>query len=427
MTGPPEDQRSLEAYRTHLSANYAELLERLGLDVTAPDAYGATVRDARGRSYIDLVAGYGVFNFGHNPRPVLDALTEELRAGPARGGPFLNAPLAELARCLAGLTGGVLSKVFVCSTGAEAVDTALKLARLSTRRREIVGARGAFHGFTLGALSVSGIPAQTRLYEPLLPGVRHVPFGDVDALAAAVSNETAAVILEPIQAEVGAETPPNGYLAAARAICNATGAVLIIDEVRTGMGRTGPLFAMESEGVMPDVVVAGKSLAAGIVPIGAVLAHPRLWGRFGQTFSMSASSFAGNRLAAVAALSTLSLIESSGVLATARAPSDALWEGAEQLQRNHPTVVSRITGRGLLVGIHLTNGMTASHVVRESIRHGTLVATAFCNPRCLLLEPPLVIAAEEVRRAMNVLDAACASAAPGSGLDAGRSVAMRAD
>ena len=412
MTEAQQDQRWLELYRAHLSTNYAELLARIGLAVTAPDAHEATVRDSRGRSYIDLVAGYGVFNFGHNPRAVLDALSEDLRGAPARGGPFLNAPLAELAERLAALTGGALSRAFVCSTGAEAVESALKLARLSMRRREIVAAHGAFHGFTLGALSVSGIPAQTRLYEPLLPGIRRVPFGDADALAAAVSSETAAVMLEPIQAEVGAETPPNGYLATARAICDASGALLIIDEVRTGMGRTGPLFAIESEGLLPDILVAGKSLAAGIVPIGVMLAHPRLWGRFGQTFSMSASSFAGNRLAAVAALSTLSLIETSGVLEQARAPSEALWEGAEQLRRSHPHLVSRITGRGLLVGLHFTTGKTASHVVRESIRNGVLAATAFCNPRCLLLEPPLVIRADEVRRAVRVMDAACASVTP---------------
>ena len=427
MTGAQQDQRWLESYRAHLSANYAEMLERLDLAVTAPDAHGATVRDSRGRSYTDLVAGYGVFNFGHNPPAVLDALSEELRGAPARGGPFLNAPLAELAERLAALAGGVLNRVFVCSTGAEAVDSALKLARLSTRRREIVAARGAFHGFTLGALSVSGVPAQTRLYEPLLPEVRHVPFGDADALAAAVTSETAAVILEPIQAEVGAETPPNGYLARARAICDASGAVLVVDEVRTGMGRTGPLFAVEREGVWPDILVAGKSLAGGIVPIGVMLAHPRLWGRFGQTFSMSASSFAGNRLAAVAALSILSLVETSGVLEQARAPSEALWEGAEQLRRSHPHVVSRITGRGMLAGIHFTTGMTAGHVVRESIRNGVLAATAFCNPRCLLLEPPLVISVEEIRRAMSVMDAACASVADGIGRGPTRAAAVRGD
>src|SRR5687768_15257993 len=202
--GVYSDAEVAEAYRSHLSANYADALELLDLHCTVVDARGVTIRDARGRSFLDFVSGYGVFNFGHNPPTVIDALREALGAAPLWNRPFLSASLAALARRLSGLTGDALSRVFVCSTGAEAIDTALKLARLSTRRTEIVAATGAFHGYSLGALSVCGVPFQARPFAPLLPGVRHVEYGDVDALARATSQQTAAVLLEPIQAEVGA-------------------------------------------------------------------------------------------------------------------------------------------------------------------------------------------------------------------------------
>jgi len=219
----------LQAYRTHISSNYADFLERMDLACTVEEARGTIIRDSRGRSFIDFIAGYGVFNFGHNPSDVVRALCAELEAAPLWNRPFLQAPAARLAERLAALTGGALDRVLLCSTGAETVDSAIKLARLSTRRTEIVAAQGGFHGFTLGALSLCGIPIHARPYEPLLPDVTHVAFGDAQALAAAVSARTAAVVLEPVQAEIGAETPPAGYLAEARAICDAAGALLIVD------------------------------------------------------------------------------------------------------------------------------------------------------------------------------------------------------
>jgi putrescine aminotransferase len=215
------------------------------------------------------------------------------------------------------------------------------------------------------------------------------------------------VVLEPVQAEIGAESPPTGFLAEARAICDAAGALLVVDEVRTGMGRTGPLFAVEDDGVVPDLLVLGKSLAGGIVPIGALLAQHRTWGRFGLTFSMSASSFSGNRLACVAALATLDLIERSDVLERARESATALRGGLERLREARGDLLDRITGRGLLIGLHFRTPAIANDVVRAAIQRGLLVAAAFCNNRCVLLEPPLTISVREVDDALRVLNAAC--------------------
>lgn len=405
------DQELVNKYRKYLNPNHADFLERLGLATTVEEAKGAVLRDRRGRSFIDFVAGYGIFNLGHNPPRLLEALRRELDSLPLWNRPFLNAPLAELAEKLASLAPSGLSRVFVCSTGAEAVDSAIKLARLSTRRVEIIAAEGAFHGFTLGALSVSGIPALSRPFRPLLPEVRHIPYGDAETLSKAVSKRTAAVLLEPIQAEIGAVTPPEGYLTAAREICDRSGALLLIDEVRTGMGRTGPLFAVEHEGITPDVLILGKSLAGGIVPVGAIVARDRIWGRFGLSFSMSASSFAGNRLACIAALEALAIVETEKVLARGQRTGAILRAGLENLAADHPALVKGFTGRGLLLGLHFFGSREANEVIRRSIEGGLLVAAAFCSNRCLLIEPPLTIESGEVARGLRILTEACHRAA----------------
>lgn len=401
----------LAKYRQYLNPNYADFLQRLSLDATVIEARGALIRDHRGREFVDFIAGYGIFNLGHNPQRVIAALRKELDSQPLWNRPFLNALLADLASKLADLAPGDLSQVFICSTGAEAVESAIKLARLATRRSEIIGTEGAFHGFTLGALSVSGIPSQSRPFRPLLPGIRHVPFGDADALSEVISSDTAAVLLEPIQAEIGAISPPDGYLGAAREICDRSGALLIVDEVRTGMGRTGKLFAIDHERIVPDILILGKSLASGIVPIGALVARAELWGRFGLSFAMSASSFAGNRLACAAAVAALGILEEEGVVDRAQLAAVSLSEGLTDIVSRYDDLIDGLTGRGLLIGIHCHSGSIADEVVRRSIREGLLTATAFCNSRCILVEPPLIIGSVELDRGLNAFEKALSGTA----------------
>lgn len=401
------NQELLSTYRKHLNPNYAAFLEQFGLATTIREAKGAVLWDDQGCSYVDFVAGYGIFNLGHNPPRLVEALRAELGSYPLWNRPFLSAPLAEIAEKLVSLTPTGLDRVFVCSTGTEAVESAIKLARLSTGRAQIIAAKGAFHGFTLGALSVSGIPAQSRLFRPLLPGVEHVPYGDVDALATAVSKRTAAVLLEPIQAETGAVTPPEGYLAAAREICDRSRALLLVDEVRTGMGRTGPLFAIERERITPDVLILGKALAGGIVPIGAIVADGRIWNRFGLSFAMSASSFAGNRLACVAAVEALAILETEDVMQRGQRAGTALRTGLEKLAADHPSLVKGLTGKGLLLGLYFSEPRKVREVIRRCIEGGLLIAGAFCSNRCLLIEPPLTIELEQVAQGLRILTEAC--------------------
>ena len=398
-----DNERLLAAYEEYLNPNNAAFLKRLGLDSTVESASGAVIRDSRGREFVDLIAGYGVFNLGHNPERITRALRESLDGQPLWNRPFLSEPLATLAEKVVKTTPGDLSRVFFCSSGAEAVDSAIKLARLGGRRSEIVTVQGGFYGFTMGALSASGIPGQSRPFAPLVPGITHVSYGDVDALAAAVSEDTAAVLLEAVQAEVGAIDPPAGYLKAAREICDQSGALLMIDEVRTGMGRTGPAFAIEDEGIIPDVLMIGKSLAGGIVPVGAVVARAETWGRFGMSFAMSASSFAGNRLACVAANAAIDTMREEDVLASGRTAATALWKGLTELAAQHPDLITRLTGRGMLIGMHMANKRLADETVQHCVANDALVATAFCNGSCILFEPPLVITPELVQRGLDAL------------------------
>lgn len=393
----------LQSYRNHISKPYADFLERLGLARSILRATGAELVDSSGKTYIDFIAGFGIFNLGHNPPELLADLHRELDSLPLWNRPFINERLAQLAQKLTGLLPACLDKVFVCSTGAEAIDSAIKLVRLSTRRQQIVAATGAFHGYTIGALSLCGIPAQRKSFEPLLPEIKFVPFGDTDALVSAVNEETAAVFLEPIQAEIGGIDPPSGYVAAAREVCNQTGALLVLDEVRTGMGRTGSLFACTSEQVIPDLLVIGKSLAGGIVPIGAVVARSVIWGRFGLSFAMSASSFAGNRLACTAAMAALRLASEPAFLKHANEVSDYLWTGLRKIQQEFSTKQIRLSGKGMLIGLHLPDPQVTAQIVNCCVDQGLLMAKAFCNNRAILIEPPLILTRQEAKKGLEIL------------------------
>ncbi|MDQ3957192.1 MAG: aminotransferase class III-fold pyridoxal phosphate-dependent enzyme, partial [Actinomycetota bacterium] len=260
---------------------------------------GSTLVDSGGREYLDLVAGIAVVGVGHCHPRVTGAIHAQSSRLVHVSNLYETEPARELAHRLAALTGGM--RAFFCNSGAEAVECALKLARRhGGARRRIVAATGGFHGRTLGALSVTGQPHKQAPFEPLIGAVTHVPFGDARALEASLGDDVAAVLLEPIQGEAGVVVPPDGYLARARAACDATGALLILDEVQTGLGRTGRWFAFEHEGVVPDVVCLAKALGNGL-PVGACLARP------GVSFEPGdhGSTFGGGPVVAAAACAVL--------------------------------------------------------------------------------------------------------------------------
>ncbi|MGW4892374.1 acetylornithine transaminase [Kitasatospora sp. NPDC004240] len=356
---------------------------------------GARFWDADGKEYTDLVGGIAVNALGTAHPAVVEAVTRQIGTLGHVSNLFMAEPTIALAERLLTLAGRP-GRVFFCNSGAEANEAAFKISR-RTGRTHVVALEGGFHGRTMGALALTGQPAKRTPFLPLPGEVTHVPFGDVEALRAAVTTETAAVFLEPIQGENGAVPLPGGYLRAAREITRATGTLLVLDEIQTGVGRTGYWFAHQAEeGVDPDVVTLAKALGGGL-PIGAVLA-------FGEaadllTPGQHGTTFGGNPVVAAAALAVLDTIESEGLLEHTRKIGERLREGIEAIG---DPLVSHVRGAGLLLGIVLTEPVSAK-VQAAAQEAGFLVNAAV--PDAVRLVPPLVLTEQEADAFLAALPA----------------------
>jgi putrescine aminotransferase len=303
---------------------------------------------------------------------------------------------------------GELSCSFILSSGSEAIDCAIKLVRLHNRRaRTIITAQKSFHGHTFGALTASGIPSFKRAFEPLLPGFASVPFGDIEALEQSISADTAAVLIEPIQHEAGILLPRDGYLRKVRKLCDEHGLIMVLDEIKTGFGKTGRMFACEHYDVVPDILVLGKSLGGGLIPTGAVVARSDLWKRFGLSFPMSASSYAGNVLACRASLATIEFITQSSLLADCAEKGKLLLNSIKDNVADYPGILRSVDGLGLLIGVETKSGKVALKLAQEMIRQGILTVPAFGDSAVLMLEPPLVISLQQIRRVADSFAATC--------------------
>jgi acetylornithine/N-succinyldiaminopimelate aminotransferase len=358
--------------------------------------HGARLVDSEGKEYIDFLAGISVASVGHAHPRVAEAITNQAGRLIHVSNLFATSPQEELALRLSELTGGMHS--FYCNSGAESIEAALKLVRkhAGINGREatrIVCAKEGFHGRTFGALSATGQPSKQAPFAPLVDGFTHVEFGDAEDMALAMGDDVAAVLLEPIQGEAGVVLPPPGYLAAARSLCDERGALLVLDEVQTGLGRTGAWFAYEHEGVRPDVMCLAKALAGGL-PMGACLARPEVAASFVP--GDHASTFGGGPVQSAAALATLEVIESEGLIYRAlvagrRLMSDlaGLWQGAE------------VRGRGLLIAVEFS-GDVANEIVERALGAGLVLNAT--GPRTLRIAPPLVITNEELDRGLAILE-----------------------
>ncbi|WP_298816093.1 aspartate aminotransferase family protein [Chloroflexus sp.] len=354
---------------------------------------GARLYDAEGRAYIDCVGGQGAANLGHGHPAIVAAIREQAERLISCPEIFPNdaraAYLAELAAALP-----FPARIFLCNSGAEAVEAALKFARLLTGRPGIVATMRGFHGRTMGALSATWESKYREPFLPLVPEFSHVPYGNLDALRAAVGPQTAAVLVEPVQGEGGVRPAPPGYLAGVAEICAAAGALLLVDEVQTGFGRTGKLFAIEHSGVTPDLLILAKSIAAG-VPMGAVAIHerhgPLPTGAHGSTFG-------GNPLACAAARAALRVYQ------TERIPEQAATKGAWLMQTLRDLklpAVREVRGLGLLVGLELKS--RSQPAIAALLERGVLALPA--GPNVLRLLPPLVIEQADLERVVEAIAA----------------------
>lgn len=353
---------------------------------------GATVWDADGRAYIDCAAGTAVASVGHCHPAVVAAVTEQAQTLITCQEMFYNDQRARFMARLAGMLPGDCNRVFLCNSGTEAVEAALKFARLSTGRTEVVAMMRGFHGRTLGSLSATHKKEYRDPFLPLVPGFTHVPFGNLDRLDRAVTENTAAVLLEIVQGEGGVRVGDPAYLQAARQLCHDRGALLIVDEVQTGYGRTGTMFACELAEIVPDLICLGKAMAGGL-PMGAVGIGGRVQN---LTPGVHGSTFGGNPLVCAAANAVLDVFEREGLHGRAAELGNYLMD---RLRGIHSPLIREVRGLGLLVGVELK--IRAMEVVRGLMERGVLALTA--GSTVLRLTPPLVITKEEIDQVIESL------------------------
>ncbi len=362
---------------------------------------GTRVFDSDGREYIDFVSGVAVCNLGHCHPRVVVALQKQAQRLMHVSNHFHNEPQINLAKAL--VRHSFAEKAFFCNSGTEAIEAAIKLARRYSRevlkqdRYEIITMRGSFHGRTMGAMSATAQEKFQKGFEPVVPGFRYVPYNDVEAVASAVNEHTCAVLVEPIQGEGGVNIPSDGYLKSLREICDRHQILLMIDEIQTGMGRTGKLFAYEHEQISPDVVAIAKGLGGGM-PIGALLATDKA--AQGLTPGTHGSTFGGNPLACAASLASLeALLEDNIIIPAVERLGAHFLHGLEELKTKY-AFVRDVRGKGLLLGIELN--YSCKDIVAACLKEGLLINCTMDT--VLRFMPPLIITEEEIDRLLDVLD-----------------------
>ena len=376
------------------------------LPVVITEAEGAWVTDVDGRRYLDCLAGYSALNFGHRHPDIVAAAVEQLQRVTLTSRAFHHDQLGPLCAELAELTGKDM--ILPMNSGAEGVETALKLARkwghrvkgVTEGRAKIIAADGNFHGRTISIISFSGDAEAHDEYGPYTPGFVSVPYGDADALTAAVDDDTVAVLIEPIQGEAGVIIPPEGYLAAVREVCSSRGVLMIADEIQSGLGRTGTTFACEREGIVPDVYILGKALGGGILPLSAVAADTDVLGVF--TPGTHGSTFGGNPLACAVGRAVVALLRTGEYQARAEKLAPRLRDGLEALQGKGIVGVRVV---GLWAGIDLDPALGSGRDLCEALMHKGVLAKD-THGSTIRLSPPLTISDDDLDWALARLDEA---------------------
>ncbi len=387
-------------YRKAVSNNYAA--------VEWEDS-GTGFTDLQGRKYIDCLGGYGVYNLGHRHPLVVEAVRNQLERQALHSQELLDPLRAMLSRLVAMITPGELKYSFLTNSGTESVEGAIKLARMYTGRPGIIAAVGGYHGKSLGSLSATGKAVYRLPFLPLMPFFQHVPFGDAEMLrktiasSHAVGQEIAAVILEPIQGEGGVVVPPDDYLRQVRDICDEFETLLIIDEVQTGMGRTGMLFAVEHFGITPDILCLGKAFGGGVMPIGAFVSTEVIWEKMIPNPFLHSTTFGGNPLACAAAIAGIKVIFNEGLIEQAAEKGNYILPKLQRIARKYPAL-SEARGKGLLIGLEFTDDRTGYRVARGLFENGILVAGTLNNAAAIRIEPPLTIAIDEIDVVLEVLE-----------------------
>lgn len=394
--------RTIDRYAKHLNPGLAKLMAFAGFGAEMRGE-GCYLYDQDGARYLDCLGGYGVFSLGHRHPKVVEAVHRQLDEIPLSGKVFFSPRAAELAEKLASIAPGGLDFCFFSNSGTEAVEAALKFAKAATGRTRIVATEGGYHGKTIGALSVTGREKYRKPFGALMPGAAFVPYGDAAALVSAIDDETAAVILEPIQGEGGIHVPPDGYLRAAREACDRHGVLLILDEVQTGLGRAGTMFGAGHEGVEADLMTLAKALGGGVMPIGCTMGTGAVWERvFSENPLAHTSTFGGNPLACAAGMAAIRVIEEEGLVERSREMGAKLQAGLQQVQAAQPELLKEVRGRGLMIGVEFGADDVGELTIAQMTVRGLVAAYTLNNPRVIRFEPPLIIDDAQVQFAVDV-------------------------
>ncbi|HWM03534.1 MAG TPA: aminotransferase class III-fold pyridoxal phosphate-dependent enzyme [Actinophytocola sp.] len=403
-----ERQSLAEVKAAHNHPTYAVMSFVMGCGVQGAGA-GSHVADEAGGELLALFDQYGNQSFGYSHERVLAAIREQLDSGRLNSTKIMfERESIRLTERLAELTDGALPFAYLANGGGESIDNALKLARAATGRSGFVTAANCFHGKTFAALSASGRPEHAALFAPFLPGFVQVPFGDVAAMAAAVGPDTAAVLLEPVQAEAGVIVPDPGYLRAVREICDAAGALLILDEMQTAFGRCGTFFAYQSYGVTPDLMCLGKAFGGGVVPLSAVLGTEAVWGSLRELPSTFGSSLGGNPLCARVGLEAIAIAGDPAFLAGVRVKGAVIETRLRELAARFPDLIRAHRGVGMMHGLEFHDESLGGLVLGLLLENRVTSTYSLYNNSVLRVQPPMVISAADLDRGLDILAAVLA-------------------
>jgi putrescine aminotransferase len=401
----------VQFWSDHVNAGFLQYRKSVSTDYTAVEWEddGAIFRDINGREFIDMLGGFGIYVTGHRHPKILKAVRDQLDRQAIHSQELIDPLRTYLAHLVALITPGDLQFAFLTNSGTESIEGCLKMAMLTTGRHHFIGAIGGFHGKTLGSL---GGTSKAVFREPFLPLLHwsHVPFGNIDALKIIMEgadfsgDRVAAVVLEPIQGEGGINVAPPGYLPAARELCDKFGAMLVFDEIQSGMGRSGKMFACEFDNVVPDLMALGKGFGGGVMPIGACVGTPRTWQKYIENPFLHTTTFGGNPVCCAAAIATINVLLEENLPAQAAEKGDYLLTHINALAKKFPSVLNTCRGRGLMLGMEFTNNDIGYAVAKELFARQILISGTYINARVLRVEPPLVITHSQLDRFLQALE-----------------------
>ncbi len=371
---------------------------------------GSIIEDLMGRKFIDCLGGFGVYNMGIRHPKIIAAVKAQLERMPLSSQELLDPLRGYLAELLGELAPGALQECFFINNGTDAVEGALKLARLYTKKRSFIAATGGFHGKSMGSLSCMGKAIYRKPFEPLLEDVFFVDFGDAKDLEKELKKQDdlgediAAIILEPVQGEAGAVVPPDDYLPRVRELCDYYQVLLILDEVQTGMGRTGKIFACEHWDVVPDILCLGKALGGGVMPLSCFISTPKIWKVLEDNPFLHSSTFGGNPLACAAGIAAVNVLLEENLAKQAAEKGVYLMKRLRSLHALYPEVIEKVRGKGLLIGLEFADKNIGYRVAAGLFKRGVLVAGTLLGARTIRIEPALNISYDHLDRMLDRLD-----------------------